>query len=192
VIIKSPDAIARWEDTRALFDRGFDEFISFRYKAEEFAADGYKMEFSGGGKAELNLIPSGDFNCLISKSIKKEDIKTDYIFFTDETTGKINAKTVFSLESASGFMYKILGETEMWTSLISETLEKTEKPAETEMKNPSKTVLFSVYGVISVILQIIGIIAVIFIVLYIIQYVRVRKIKKQKRNFQINKNIYKK
>ena len=197
-VIKSPDTNARWEDTRALFDYGFFEFVPFGYSAEEFAADKYNIEFSGGGKSEVKLVPSGDFNCLISKSAKKEEIKTDYIFFTGEPVGKIEGKAVFSLKSPSDFMYGILGETDLLIypadvnpGEIKRAEAKKINP-ETESENPESKILSSVYGVISVILQIFGIIAVVFIILYIRQYKQVQNRKRQKRGYHAGKNIYKK
>ncbi|MCL2815022.1 MAG: D-alanyl-D-alanine carboxypeptidase [Oscillospiraceae bacterium] len=197
-VIKSPDTTARWEDTRALFDYGFIEFVPFGYTADQFAADKYDIGFSGGVKSEVKLIPFGDFNCLISKSADKEEISADYIFFTDEKTGTIEAKAVFSLKSPSDFMYQTLGETRLQIYPVFanpgvKTRTGTEKiNPETEEKSPAIKILSSIYGVLSVILQIFGIIAVAFIIWYIIKYKQVQKIKKQKRGPYADKNIYKK
>jgi D-alanyl-D-alanine carboxypeptidase len=198
VVIKSPDTVSRWEDTRALFDYGFDEFTALNFKAEEFAADSYEIEFSGGEKLEMKLIPSGDFSCLVPKSANKEETEKEYIFFFDAITGKISGKAVFSLRSESDFTGEILGEAELLVCPVSANQKKPGEPAKkennpgTEDKNPPAKIFSSIYGVISVILQIFGAIAIILIALYIRQYIKVQKIKKQKRGNYAGKNIYKK
>jgi len=184
-VIKSPNTDARWEDTRSLFDYGFGEFMPFVLKSEAFAAERYDVEFSGGGKTAVKLVPYGDFSCLVPKSAQGEEIKTEYVLYADKA-GKLGGKAVFSLKSG-----EVLGEAELSVHLVSENPVAPMEAAtpENESDEPDSNILSSVYGVVSAALQILGIIALVFVALYIWQYMRVKKIKRQKRENQINKNI---
>ena len=190
VVVKSPDQIARWEDTTILFDYGFNEFAPVSYNANEFNKEQYIIENADGSKINTVLIPDGDFNCLILKSLNKEDIEIKYIFSTDGLNGKIDGKAVFLLkQNFSAFMSHELGEVNL--QIYFNNIDEKSSPVsrnilndtvqQDEIKN-KKSIISMIFTVISVILQIIGILTVIWLGLYIRKHIIVEKRKKQRTN----------
>ena len=213
VVMKSPDTTARWEDTTALFNYGFDNFISVSYKSEEFIKEKYiisNSENSGGINLDINLIPETNFNCLILNSMTKEDIDIKYIISTDGEnnktgeTGEINGKAVFVLKQnpeidLSNLMFNELGKVDLQVcfnkseeSAVNAANINSPNSIDTSNNNNkseqnSQSLFLKILAVISVILQIIGGIAIIAVILYIRYYVITQKRKKRTRNKNYNR-----
>lgn len=219
VVMKSPDQIARWEDTAALFDYGFNEFIPVRYSAAEFAKENYIIENADGSRINADLIPVGDFNRYILKSLNKDDIEITYVFSADTNnsdsdgiTGKIEGKAVFSLESGlSAYMFNELGEASLKVyfsdgkaSPVSGNISdygsqggQGKNQEDQKTRGPVLSAIFSILSVISIILQIIGGLTVIWLILYIRRNIIVNKRRKRRLNYNntnntMNKNFNKK
>ena len=202
-VMRSPDTASRWQDSRILFDYGFSEFIPVSFIAQEFSKEQYAVEFTGGVSENMRLVPSQDFTCLVPKSLAKEDIDVNYSFVTDDMTGRILGKAVFSIKSGkSGAAFPELGKVDLQIDL-NETVDEQQIPlnnsiitgnqqtAETEEKNPVISVLYVIYKIISVILQIIGAVTVVFLILYLRKHLILQKRKKQRQMFDYNRNMYK-
>jgi len=201
VVMRAPNKITMWQDTTALLNYGFNEFEPVRFNAAEFSKEQYIFETANGNKINMSFTPAGDFNCLILKSLNKDDIEINYTFDTFEAEGgneKIGGKAVFSLKpELSSLMFGILGEIDLQiirseeespderlkpvNNTISTDSDRQEEPAK------KKSIFSVILSVLSVILQIIGIIALILLFLYIR---RNRINEKRKRQRKINQERY--
>ena len=187
VVMRSPSEAIRWADTTALLDYGFNEFTQVSYNAADFAKEKYVVEFTDGSKADMKLIPDGNFNCLILKSLSKEDIEVKYTLSVDGINDKMDGKAIFSLkQGVSVLMYNGLGKSDLKISLNSSSaglpvnnVFSNTGGQEQNQDGEKKTSAFSVISkIFSVILQIIGIVTVIYGILYLRKYIIVERRKK--------------
>ncbi|MCL2774960.1 MAG: D-alanyl-D-alanine carboxypeptidase [Oscillospiraceae bacterium] len=192
VVMKSPTEVARWDDTGALFDYGFGDLIQVSYSANELSKKQYTVESADGSKTDMDLIPAGDFTCLVLKSLSKDDIDVKYILTTDGTSGKIDGKAVFTLKpGVSTAMPAELGEADLQVHFDEND------PVSVNMVNDTgqpleikkSSIISKIFAVLSVILEIIGCIAVIALILYIRRNMIIQKRKKRRLNY--NKTMYK-
>ena len=194
VAIKSPSESIRWEESAVLFDYGFNEFTPLSYNAAEFSKDKYVIEGTDGSKISAKLIPDGDFNCLVLKSLNKDDIEIKYAFSADATTGKTDFRAVFELKPESAYMFKELGESKLKIYFTNEKSSPVSGNAiidtGTGQQEKSKFSLISVIlKIFSVILQIIGFLTVIWLGLYIRKNIIVKKRRQRKyNNYNSNSN----
>ena len=194
VIMKSPDNAAKFADVNGLLDFGFNELIPVSYKTEEFAKEHYIVKDANGKNTDMNLAPAGEFDCLISKSLSKNDIDITYIF--PENAEQTGAKAVFSLKpEAQSFMYSDLGEAPLTITFNNSSGGNTKNiPAADSVSvapeaGKKSSVFSTFYKIISVVLQILGFLFVILIVLYIQRYMSIqkkRRTKSQNKNININ------
>lgn len=188
VVMKSPDSATRWAETAALFDYGFNEFIPVSYNAVELTKEQYMLESADGVKTNMDLISAQNFDCLILKSLKKEDIDINYVFSTSGADGKINGKAVFTVKSELSVpMFTELGEVNLQIYFNEPDGLALTNEQQDEMENSEKedSVFSKILSVASVILQIIGGIAIIILILYIRYHIIKMKRKKKKRSKRI-------
>jgi len=194
VVIKSPDKASMHQDAAALLDYGFNEFVPVSFGVSEFDKDKYIIEGADGAKIDAELIPSGGFNCLILKSLSKNDIDLKYMLTTNGISYKIEGKAVFILKPGlSSLMYPELGEVKMRIYFNTGEISKNAIPANNGAANQNdrediesnKSAFSVIWSVLSVILQIVGVIALVLLFLYIR---RNRIIEKRKRKQQRRRN----
>ena len=197
VVIKSPSESVRWEETAILFDYGFNEFTPLSYNPAEFGKDKYVIGGTDGSEIYAKLIPDGDFNCLIPKSLNKNDIEIKYVFSVDAITGKTDADAIFVLKpELSEFMFEKLGKAKLKIYFTDEKSAPANGNAIIDdngrQSGPKKKIsVFSViFTVFSVILQIIGFLTVIWLILYIRKHIIVKKRQKRRQSKYNKHNNY--
>ncbi|MCL2096598.1 MAG: D-alanyl-D-alanine carboxypeptidase [Oscillospiraceae bacterium] len=199
VVMKSPDANARWRDTALLLNYGFDEFINISYTREEIAEENRAVEFSDGASIRVNFETQNNFNRLILKSLGKKDIDISYDFNRKKAAFLLNP-------GYANLMYENLGEVdiEIYFAGIDEPADINPGDGGEQTNNSALDItaaaeksnniiiaaLSGIYKIISVILQIIGVLAVIAVILYIRRYIQVKKQRRIKRLRQRNNNNY--
>ena len=162
IIMKSPDAETRWEDTAALLDYGFDNFERVSYTADEISRSNNFISFTAQTGLDL----------LILKSLGKPDINISYILDISNMTGK----AVFKLkEGLGGAMFPELGELELRVDLEPAAVPAIAEPAHPEIPAERRPVFL-------IILYSAGIIICGLLFLYIFLYIRCRIIRQQRRN----------
>ena len=193
VVMKSPDEISRWEDTTALFDYGFDEFVPLSFGAEEFIKRGYVIEATNGTAIDTDLIPTGDFTCLVLKSVAKQNIEVKYMLTTENKNigadtnnagGKLHGRAVFLLNPSVSqqSMFYELGEIDMRINInadektVSDFVSGSTQSTETTKKQGS---------LIAKIFEIIGFIVVVILFIFVVLYIRKNIIvqRRKKRRF---------
>lgn len=199
VNMKSPDANSRWQEITALFDYGFNEFISVSYNISEFGKEKYSVEFTNGTKTDMTLIPEKNFTCLIPKSLKKEDLTVNYTFYADDINDKLSGKAVFALKPEfSDLMFAELGEIELQIYFNGDKngngiMANSNMPARNDEQSTSKdakktTVLSVILTVFSVILQIIGGLTSVYLLLLVRRNIIMKNRKKRRRSSDYSKN----
>jgi len=195
IVIKSPSETARWEDTTALFDYGFNEFTPVSYSSNEIVKEQYMIEGTDGSKMNMGLTPDGDFNCFILKSLNKSDIEVKYTFTINEATGKMESKAIFSLKpELSNFMFTELGEVNLQiyfnsdgkSSPVNSNIRTDNDPTKKNVNK--KSILSKIFTALSIVLEIIGILTIVWLILYVRKNIIIQKRKKRKNNY--NNNMY--
>ena len=183
VVMKSKTEADRWADAGAMFDYGFDGLTPVSYGANEFGKKQYAIKCADGNKIYTDLVPDGDFKCLIPKSLNKNNIDVAYIFTVNSTDCNITCKAVFSLKSGvSPAAYSELGEMNLQVHIDENNLpESINMITDTgQIQKTGSSVLSKIFSAISLILEIIGVIAVILLILYIRRNMIIQKRKKRR------------
>lgn len=207
IVMKSPTEAARWEDTAALFEYGFNELMPIGFDVKEFSKEQYVVECADGAKIDTKLIPVESFNCLIPKSLNKKDIEIKYIMATDGIDGNIEGKAVFLLkpESASSVsMFTELGDVNLEIHLAELAAPENKtlagdgtavsgKQDGQQEKTENKSSVFSTIftKILPKFLEIVGGITVILLLLVMSLYIRRNIIIKRRRRNRLNyRNMY--
>lgn len=189
VLMKSPDEAARWSDTAALFDYGFEEFTPLSFSAEEIKKESYAIEDADNAGITADLIPSSGFSCLIHKTLGKEDIEIKYILSTGGGSGKMQGNAVFAVksESAAQDMYSELGKVDVQIRFNGD---KEAIPANVGLAiDGEQPESLKKRSVLSVILEIIGGIFVVLMLAVLVLYVRRNMIIRKRKRARYN-NYY--
>ena len=189
VVMKSPDEIARWEDTTALFEYGFNEFTPMSFKSEEFINKDYVIEGAEGTKIRAELIPSDDFSCFVLKEFAKRDIEVRYVLSNESINGKLHGKAVFMLSpDMAQSMFAELGAVDLQINLLSDensALDNLNSAALYTQDRETKR-----RGTVSAVFEIIGLIVVIIIFLFVVLYIRKNVIILIRKKRGFGKNLY--
>jgi hypothetical protein len=89
------------------------------FSAEELSKEDFFVTDSGGNEMVVALSSDRDFNCLIPRSLTRDDIEVSFITETGHEDGVPTVKAVFTLNAAHpSFDITHLGELEMLVTLI--------------------------------------------------------------------------
>ncbi|MGI6097850.1 MAG: D-alanyl-D-alanine carboxypeptidase family protein [Dethiobacteria bacterium] len=109
VVMNSPSAKSKFEDTIALLDYGFNEFRKVRFDIASVESIVPKLDERNIVNIEVK--PDEEITRLLHNSLTVDDVETNYKLLTDADAQKIKVEMSLNLKKDSSLMFKNLGDT---------------------------------------------------------------------------------